>query len=232
MIKKGVEVSGMNQSSNAKMGKDRRHFIALALALGISGPWGAVNAQNKTGPVLVLGDSLSAEYGLTRGKGWVKLLEQRLQEQKNPRAVVNASISGDTTSGGRARLPALLNQHKPSIVILELGGNDALRGLPLQSSQSNMEAMVKASRDAGAKVMLVGMQVPPNYGASYTEQFAQMFQSIASQNKLPLLPFLLAGFGDSPDAMQWFQADRIHPNAQAQPRMLENVWPKLKPMLN
>ena len=188
MIKKGVEVSGMNQSSNAKMGKDRRHFIALALALGISGPWGAVNAQNKTGPVLVLGDSLSAEYGL--------------------------------------------NQHKPSIVILELGGNDALRGLPLQSSQSNLEAMVKASRDAGAKVMLVGMQVPPNYGASYTEQFAQMFQSIASQNKLPLLPFLLAGFGDSPDAMQWFQADRIHPNAQAQPKMLENVWPKLKPMLN
>lgn len=210
---------------------DRRHCIALALALGISGPWGMAGAQNKTGPVLVLGDSLSAEYGLNRGKGWVKLLEQRLQAEKAPRAVVNASISGDTTSGGRARLPALLSQHQPSIVILELGGNDALRGLALQSSQGNLDAMIKASQDAGAQVLLVGMQVPPNYGASYTEQFAQMFQGTANRHKLALLPFLLAGFGDTPDAMQWFQADRIHPNAQAQPLILNNVWPKLKPLL-
>ena len=164
-------------------------------------------------------------------QGWVKLLEQRLQAEKAPRAVVNASISGDTTSGGRARLPALLSQHQPSIVILELGGNDALRGLALQSSQGNLDAMIKASQDAGAQVLLVGMQVPPNYGASYTEQFAQMFQGTANRHKLPLLPFLLAGFGDTPDAMQWFQADRIHPNAQAQPLMLNNVWPKLKPLL-
>ncbi|MDR0212398.1 MAG: arylesterase [Comamonas sp.] len=221
----------MNQSGNRNIWMDRRHCIALALALGISGPWGMACAQNRTGPVLVLGDSLSAEYGLNRGKGWVKLLEQRLQTEKTPRAVVNASISGDTTSGGRARLPALLSQHQPSIVILELGGNDALRGLALQSSQSNLDAMIKASQDAGAQVLLVGMQVPPNYGASYTEQFAQMFQSTASRHKLSLLPFLLAGFGDAPDAMQWFQADRIHPNAQAQPLMLNNVWPRLQPLL-
>ena len=223
----------MNQRDSRKTKNGRRHCIALALALGVSGPWGMAAAQThaNAGPVLVIGDSLSAEYGLTRGKGWVKLLEQRLQAEKMPRTVVNASISGDTTSGGRARLPALLSQHKPSIVILELGGNDALRGLPLQSSQSNLDAMVKASQDAGAQVLLVGMQVPPNYGAAYTEQFAQMFAQTAQKQKLPLVPFLLSGIGDAADAMRWFQADRIHPNAEAQPLMLNNVWPKLHPML-
>jgi acyl-CoA thioesterase-1 len=181
--------------------------------------------------VLVLGDSLSAEYGLTRGKGWVHLLQQRLEADKSPRQVVNASISGETTAGGKARLAALLAQHQPSVLILELGGNDALRGLALQSTQHNLEAMVKAAREAQAQVLLVGMQVPPNYGAAYTEQFAEMFQKIADAQKLPLVPFLLAGIGDAPDAEQWFQSDRIHPNAKAQPQMLSNVWPKLKPLL-
>jgi acyl-CoA thioesterase-1 len=217
----------------------RRHCIALALALGIAGTCGqaaaAVQArpaaQTPQGPVLVLGDSLSAEYGLTRGKGWVHLLQQRLEADKSPRQVVNASISGETTAGGKARLAALLAQHQPSILILELGGNDALRGLALQSTQHNLEAMIKAAREAQAQVLLVGMQVPPNYGAAYNEQFAEMFQKIADAQKLPLVPFLLAGIGDAPDAEQWFQSDRLHPNAKAQPQMLSNVWPKLKPLL-
>ena len=217
----------------------RRHCIALALALGIAGTCGqaaaAVQArpaaQTPQGPVLVLGDSLSAEYGLTRGKGWVHLLQQRLEADKSPRQVVNASISGETTAGGKARLAALLAQHQPSVLILELGGNDALRGLALQSTQHNLEAMIKAAREAQAQVLLVGMQVPPNYGAAYNEQFAEMFQKIADAQKLPLVPFLLAGIGDAPDAEQWFQSDRLHPNAKAQPQMLSNVWPKLKPLL-
>ena len=222
--------------------QQRRHCIAVALMLAISGTCGAAAATSKgkskeasvplkLGPVLVLGDSLSAEYGLTRGKGWVQLLQQRMDDEKIPRKVVNASISGETTSGGRSRLPSLLTQHQPALVVLELGGNDALRGLALQSTQSNLQAMVKASKDSGAQVLLVGMQVPPNYGASYTEQFASMFEKIASEQKLPLVPFLLSGFGDAPDAAQWFQSDRIHPNAKAQPLMLGNVWPKLKPLL-
>ncbi|MBV8248306.1 MAG: arylesterase, partial [Comamonas sp.] len=213
----------------------RRHCIALALALGIAGTCGQAApaaqarpakpaAQTPQGPVLVLGDSLSAEYGLTRGKGWVHLLQQRLDADKSPRQVVNASISGETTAGGKARLAALLAQHQPSVLILELGGNDALRGLALQSTQHNLEAMVKAAREAQTQVLLVGMQVPPNYGAAYNEQFAEMFQKIADAQKLPLVPFLLAGIGDAPDAEQWFQSDRIHPNAKAQPQMLSNVW--------
>lgn len=219
----------------------RRHCIAVPLTLAISGACGVAVAQPKaaakpavslkSGPVLVLGDSLSAEYGLTRGKGWVQLLQQRMDAEKIQRKVVNSSISGETTSGGRSRLASLLSQHQPAVVILELGGNDALRGLALQSTQSNLEAMVKASKDSGAQVLLVGMQVPPNYGTAYTEQFAKMFETIASTQKLPLVPFLLAGFGDAPDAAQWFQSDRIHPNAKAQPQMLDNVWPKLKPLL-
>ena len=220
----------------------RRHCIALALALGIAGTCGQAApaaqarpakpaAQTPQGPVLVLGDSLSAEYGLTRGKGWVHLLQQRLDADKSPRQVVNASISGETTAGGKARLAALLAQHQPSVLILELGGNDALRGLALQSTQHNLEAMVKAAREAQTQVLLVGMQVPPNYGAAYNEQFAEMFQKIADAQKLPLVPFLLAGIGDAPDAEQWFQSDRIHPNAKAQPQMLSNVWPKLKALL-
>jgi acyl-CoA thioesterase-1 len=181
--------------------------------------------------ILVVGDSLSAEYGLARGSGWVTLLEQRLAREKVAARVVNASISGDTTSGGRARLASLLAQHKPSHVVIELGGNDALRGLPLASTQANLTAMTQAAQAAGARVVLVGMQVPPNYGRAYTESFASMFAAVAKAQKAALVPFLLKGVADGPDPEALFQADRIHPTAAAQPAMLANVWPVLAPLL-
>ncbi len=210
---------------------DRRdcllHCSAWALSLAVPGLAAAQTAKR----IVVLGDSLSAEYGLARGQGWVALLEQRLTEQKLPQQLINASISGDTTSGGRARLAALLQQHKPAIIIIELGGNDALRGLPLASTRDNLVAMVKASKAAGAKVLLVGMQLPPNYGASYGREFAALFEQVAKDQKTGLVPFLLKGVADRPDADAWFQADRIHPQARAHPLMLDNVWPALKPLL-
>lgn len=181
--------------------------------------------------ILVVGDSLSAEYGLKRGTGWVALLEQRLAREKIAARVVNASISGDTTSGGRSRLPALLQQHKPTHVVLELGGNDALRGLPLSGTEQNLAWMTEAAQKAGARVLLVGMQVPPNYGADYGNRFSGLFSKVAKERKAGLVPFLLAGVGDLADATALFQADGIHPKAEAQPRMLENVWPELKKLL-
>jgi len=181
--------------------------------------------------ILVVGDSLSAEYGLKAGAGWVALLQARLAEQKKPHRVVNASISGDTTAGGRSRLPAALRTHKPAIVILELGGNDALRGLPLASTRDNLLAMAQAAQAAGAKVVVVGMQVPPNYGAAYGRDFEGLFADVAKQARAGLVPFLLKGVADRKDAMDWFQPDRIHPLAKAHPLMLDNVWPALKPLL-
>lgn len=181
--------------------------------------------------VLVVGDSLSAEYGLRRGEGWVALLEQRLQHRHGNLRVVNASISGETTSGGRSRLALLLRTHQPAVVVIELGGNDALRGLPLDMSQDNLRAMVQASQKAGARVLLVGMEMPPNYGARYAEQFRSIYQQVAKGFQVPLVPFFLAGVADRPDAMHFFQSDRIHPNAQAQPRMLDNIWPELQRLL-
>ena len=181
--------------------------------------------------VLVVGDSLSAEYGLKAGDGWVALLQKRLAEQKKPYRVVNASISGDTTSGGRSRLPVALRTHKPAIVILELGGNDALRGLPLSSTRDNLLTMARAAQEAGAKVVIAGMQVPPNYGASYGKEFEAVFEQVAKQSRAALVPFLLKGVADRADAMDWFQGDRIHPLAKAHPLMLDNVWAALKPLL-
>ena len=181
--------------------------------------------------ILVLGDSLSAEYGLARGTGWVALLEQRLAQEKIAASVVNASISGDTTSGGRSRLPALLKQHQPSHVVIELGGNDALRGLPLDMTRNNLQAMARDAKTAGAKVMVVGMQVPPNYGARYGQDFAALFASVANAEGAALVPFLLAGVADGPQAEQLFQPDRIHPKAEAQPKMLANVWTVMKAWL-
>jgi len=181
--------------------------------------------------ILVVGDSLSAEYGLKRGTGWVALLEQRLAGEKIAARVVNASISGDTTSGGRSRLPALLAQHKPTHVVLELGGNDALRGLPLAGTEDNLLQMTKAAQAAGAQVLLVGIQVPPNYGSDYTRRFEAIFAKVATATKAPVVPFLLKGIAVGPDAAVLFQADRIHPTAAAQPRMLDNVWPALRKML-
>jgi acyl-CoA thioesterase-1 len=204
----------------------RRDFIACALAAAGGSAFAA-----GTPVILVVGDSLSAEYGLKRGTGWVPLLEQRLARERIAARVVNASISGDTTSGGRSRLPALLQQHKPTHVIIELGGNDALRGLPLAMTDENLSQMVDLARKAGARVLLVGMQVPPNYGGDYARRFSDMFEKVARRHQAGFVPFLLAGIADAPDALRLFQSDRIHPKEEAQPRMLDNVWPELKKLL-
>ncbi len=181
--------------------------------------------------ILVLGDSLSAEYGLPRGRGWVALLAQRLEAEKRPWTVVNASISGETTAGGRSRLGALLKAHQPRVVVIELGGNDALRGLALTLTTQNLQDMISASQQAGAKVLLVGMQVPPNYGPDYAQQFTQVFAGLAQKNNIARVPFFLQGMADGAEVGRWFQPDRIHPNEQAQPRLLDNVWPELKKLL-
>ena len=179
----------------------------------------------------MLGDSLSAEYGLKRGSGWVALLESRLATEKIAARVINASVSGETTSGGRSRLPALLSQHKPAVVVIELGGNDALRGLPLGMTEDNLSEMTQAAQRIGARVLLVGMQVPPNYGADYSNRFAGLFGKVAKSNQAAVVPFLLKGVADGGDPTRMFQADRIHPVAAAHPQMLANVWPELKKIL-
>ncbi len=181
--------------------------------------------------ILVVGDSLSAEYGLKRGTGWVPLLEKQLATDKKPAKVINASISGDTTSGGRSRMGALLTTHKPTVVVIELGGNDALRGLPLDMTEANLAAMTQAAKKGGAKVLLLGMQVPPNYGGAYGATFSGLFTKVAKAENVALMPFFLKGIADVPDVASQFQADRIHPNEQAQPKMLANVWPELKKLL-
>ncbi len=188
-------------------------------------------AQGKPKTIVVVGDSLSAEYGLRRGTGWVALLEKRLESQKISAKVINASISGDTTSGGRSRLAALLSQHKPTHVIIELGGNDALRGLPMKMTQDNLQAMTEAAQKAGAQVLLLGMQIPPNFGADYSAKFAGMFEAVAKARKVQLVPFFLKDVADGADALKMFQPDRIHPKEEAQPIMLDNVWPVLRKML-
>lgn len=188
-------------------------------------------AEGSKPVILVVGDSLSAEYGIARGSGWVALLAERLQAQRLDYTVVNASVSGDTTSGGRARLPALLARHRPAVVVLELGGNDALRGLPLSMTEDNLRAMVRAAKATGARVLIAGMQVPPNYGRRYGEDFAALFARVAKAESAALVPFLLAGVADAPDAARLFQPDRIHPSVAAHPRILDNVWPVLQPLL-
>jgi len=208
----------------------RRDFNLLGLSLLIQGvlqPLAFAEART----LLVVGDSLSAEYGLPRGSGWVALLEQQLGRDKSPWKVINASISGDTTAGGRARLPALLKQHQPGIVIIELGGNDALRGFSMMMTEDNLQEMIQTCQSMHAKVMLVGMQVPPNYGADYAAQFSNLFTRLAKKHKAAVVPFLLKGIADAPNAAEQFQADRIHPTAQAHPRMLANVWAELKKLL-
>lgn len=199
---------------------------------GMLGGVGMAHAmRGKPSRILVMGDSLSAEYGLARGAGWVALLDARLKAQGITCEVINASISGETTIGGRTRLPALLTQHQPSHVIIELGANDALRGLALRHSQENLQAMIDASKRASAQVLLLGMQVPPNLGKRYTEDFAKLYATLASQNKIALVPFFLKGVADRPDARDWFQADGIHPLAKGHPIMLDQVWAALKPLL-
>lgn len=203
--------------------------------LGFMGSFmGTFQAHAQTQPasrpatLLVVGDSLSAEYGLPRGSGWVALLEKKLVEEKRSLHVVNASISGDTTFGGRSRLPALLKQNQPRIVIIELGGNDALRGLSLDATRANLTWMAQQARQAGARVLLVGMQMPPNYGADYARRFSALYADVARTEKTGLVPFFLHGVADVPDPTRLFQPDRIHPVAEAHPIMLGNVWPELK----
>ena len=202
----------------------------MALSVGLAGY--CAQAMSKPAPVLlVVGDSISAEYGLQRGQGWVALLSAQLATQHSQVQVINASLSGETTAGGRSRLPALLAQHHPQVVIIELGGNDALRGLALAQTQDNLLTMTKAAKGSGAKVLLLGMQMPPNYGADYAQQFAAVYAQAARQGQARLMPFFLKGVGDDADPLKMFQADRIHPNAAAQPQLFKNVWPELKPLL-
>ena len=217
---------------------NRRHCIALASALAMAGNNRAIAAvqsgslRQRDNKILVVGDSLSAEYGLRRGSGWVALLEKKLIDEKMAATVINASISGDTTSGGRQRLPPLLAQHLPTLVVIELGGNDALRGLPLDMTQKNLSNMAQAAKKAGANVLLLGMQVPPNYGRDYGKRFAEVFAEVERANKVALVPFFLEGIADVPDSLKWFQADRIHPVEAAHPLILANVWPAIKKALS
>lgn len=178
--------------------------------------------------LLVFGDSLSAAYGLRTDQGWVALLQQRLRAQGYGYRVVNASVSGETTDGGRNRLARALLQHRPELVILELGANDGLRGLPVKDARANLAQMIGVIRRTGAKPLLIGIQIPPNYGPQYAGAFAAMYGTLAKEQNVPVVPFLLQGFAlDS----RFMQADGLHPNAQGQPRALENVWTFLKPLL-
>ncbi len=210
----------------------RRRLLARLVGIGLAGSLLPGSARAVPAPadptLLVVGDSLSAGYGLETGAGWVDLLRRRLRQLRTRWQVINASISGDTTAGGLARLPALLSRDRPRVVVIELGGNDALRGLQLTDTRANLEQMVALCKHAGARVLLVGMQIPPNYGAAYTERFAAIFPEVARTQHVALVPFLLAGVVAHPD---WFQSDNIHPTARAQPVMLETVWPRLAPLL-
>jgi acyl-CoA thioesterase-1 len=198
--------------------------LLLVFALVI--PAGAESATPRT--IVVLGDSLSAGYGIAVHESWVSLLSQRLTSEGYGYKVINASVSGETTQGGLARLPRALELHKPAIVIIELGGNDGLRGLPLATSRENLRRSIELARGAQARVLLVGMLIPPNYGQRYAQEFRDMFTTLATGQSIALVPFLLDKVALNPEFMQ---DDGIHPNAKGQPRMLENVWPKLKPLL-
>jgi acyl-CoA thioesterase-1 len=202
----------------------------MALILGtVLALLGLPAAARAAAPVvLVLGDSLSAGYGLDSGAGWVALLTQRLQRRWPGARVVNASISGDTSAGGASRLPALLRREHPDVLVLELGANDALQGLPLDATRANLQTLVAAAKAARARVLLLGMQIPPNYGAAYAGRFAALYPEVARASRVALVPFLLAGIAERRDA---FQGDAIHPDAAAQQRMLDNVWPHLLPLL-
>ena len=185
----------------------------------------ATQAQTKP-TILVMGDSLSAEYGLTRGAGWVRLLEEQLQKQGSPWIIFNASISGETSAGGLTRLPRLLSEKRPKIILLELGANDALRGLSVKESEKNLLQMIQMSKKSGAKVLLFGMQIPPNYGPEYTKQFREMYPKLARQEQIELLPFFLNGVASD---INLFQADRMHPNEAAQVILYKNVWGAMAP---
>jgi acyl-CoA thioesterase-1 len=199
--------------------------IYLFLLLTIVTSHAIAQSQTTETTILVMGDSLSAGYGIDIEKGWVSLLDKALTKENDVR-IINASVSGETSSGGNNRLPALLNEHQPDIVILELGGNDALRGQPLKLLEKNLQSMIDASQKSGAKILLTGMQIPPNYGARYSNQFKE--PTLAEKNNLGLVPFLLEGIGGNPELMQ---RDGIHPTAEAQTIIVNNVQPELEKML-
>jgi acyl-CoA thioesterase-1 len=178
--------------------------------------------------VLVLGDSLSAGYGLPQDRGWVSLLSQRVRAEGYPHRVVNASVSGDTTAGGLTRLPPLLERDHPAVLVIELGANDGLRGLGFGEIEGNLIRLVDLGRRAGSRVLLIGVRLPPNYGAAYTEGFQAALRKVAEREKVPFVPHLLGGVAEHWDLMQ---SDGLHPTAEAQPRLLDNVWPKLEPLL-
>lgn len=204
-----------------------RVLIFLASLMVIGSIHAATSPAKEHATLLVFGDSLSAGYGIRQDAAWPALLQHRLKENQLDYSVVNASISGETTSGGRSRLPELLTKHRPRIVLIALGANDGLRGLPLVTMRENLDAMIRATRAAKARVVLVGMRLPPNYGP-YADEFQQTFAQLAKQEKVPLVSFLLEGIADQP---RLFQADTIHPTAEAQPRLLDNVWGVLAPLL-
>ena len=214
----------MDTTSPSSFRSALRWLAALAAALVCS----AAFAQAAAPVILVVGDSISAGYGLPRGAGWTTLLQQRLETEHYPHRVVNASSSGDTAAGGRARLAALLAQHHPAITIIELGGNDGLRGGNPDTLRNNLDAMAAMAQKAGSRVLLVGMRLPPNYGPAYVQRFEATFAEVAKARKIALVPFLFEGFGED-NAM--FQQDRIHPVAAAQPKLLDNVWRELRPLL-
>ena len=231
--------SDMHSLFGARQSRRRfLHFsasVAAALAAGFAAPGAdaVASAPGATGgrEIVVVGDSVSAEYGLARGTGWVALLGQRLATEKLPWTVSNASISGDTSSGGLARLPTVLKLHHPRVVVIELGGNDALRGLPMTDTRKNLDAMAALATASGARVLIAGMMVPPNFGKKYEADFAKMYADVAAAHHAALVPFIFKGIADRPDADDWFQADRIHPIAKAHPIILDNIWPQLKPLL-
>jgi len=201
-----------------------RILAAIALSILVS----ATAFAREAPALLVFGDSLAAGFGLARGEGWVDLLQPRLAQEGFAHRVVNASISGETTAGGRTRIDAALKQFRPAVVIVELGANDGLRGTSLEAMRGNLEAIVAASRKAGAKVLVVGMRLPSNYGPAYTQRFASIFGEVAQKHQAAVLPFLFAGIEDRPE---FFLPDRLHPSAMAQPRILDTVWPALRPLL-
>ncbi|MGH8518484.1 MAG: arylesterase [Panacagrimonas sp.] len=203
-------------------------WVLLVFCLGLVLPNERAASAATPPVILVLGDSISAAYGLDPGQGWVRLLEQKLKAQGAPHRVVNASVTGETTAGGMARLPALLERHRPRLVLVELGGNDGLRALPVKAMRGNVERIVELTRQAGAEPVLFEMRIPDNYGATYTEAFARAFSDVARERKVAMVPFLLMRFAADP---KYFQEDGIHPGPAAQPQILDAVWPTLAPLL-
>ena len=203
-----------------------RSWLAILLAGLVWLPSASANGTDYT--VMVYGDSLSAAYGMEESQGWVVLLQQRLDGLNLPVRVINGSVSGETTTGGLTRLPAMLETYQPDLLVLELGGNDGLRGLPLNLIRDNLNTMIDLAREAGAEVVLAGIQIPPNYGPRYTTPFYEQYGEIARERNLPLIPFLIDGIPQQPELMQ---GDGIHPRAEAQGMILDNVWPVLEPLL-